>query len=39
MRVGAEIIEELDRLGALKPEELIKQRREKFLDIGRNLLT
>jgi len=37
--VGATIVKELDRLQELSSEQLIKQRREKFLDIGRNLLT
>jgi len=36
--VGAAIVKSLDELGKLDAKTLIKQRREKFLDIGRSLL-
>ncbi len=36
--VGAAIVKSLDALSKLSSDELIKQRREKFLDIGRSLL-
>ena len=37
-RVGERIGEELDRLGKLSPTERVKQRKDKFLNIGRSLL-
>jgi acetyl-CoA carboxylase carboxyl transferase subunit alpha len=37
--VGAAIIKNLEELSKKTPEELIKSRREKFLRIGRSLLT
>lgn len=35
--VGAVIVKALDELGALSPEQILRQRREKFLHIGRSL--
>jgi acetyl-CoA carboxylase carboxyl transferase subunit alpha len=35
--VGAEIVKALKELSALPPETLLKQRRDKFLNIGRSL--
>ena len=37
--VGAEIVTQIDALDALSPEALIKARREKFLRIGRSLIS
>lgn len=36
--VGAEIIKHIDDLAAMGPKDLVKARREKFLNIGRSLL-
>ena len=36
--VGTEIVKALKALSKLDADTLIKQRREKFLDIGRSLL-
>ena len=37
--VGAEILKNIEALEALSPDELIKARREKFLRIGRSLMS
>ena len=37
--VGAEILKNIEALEALSPAELIKARREKFLRIGRSLMS
>lgn len=37
--VGAAILKNIEALDSLSPEELVKARREKFLRIGRSLLT
>ncbi len=36
--VGSEIVKSLKELGKMDPDALVKQRREKFLNIGRSLL-
>lgn len=36
--VGSEIVKSLKNLGKVDPDALVKQRREKFLNIGRSLL-
>lgn len=36
--VGAKIVKSLDELKKMDPDALVKQRREKFLNIGRSLL-
>ena len=37
VRVGAQVLTTLERLGRMSGEELLAQRREKFLNIGRTL--